>query len=237
MNWNQYGGDGYGLAPQGAIGNLFGQIAPALGGALGGAFGQPQLGGMLGNIAGQLGSSMLPFSAGPQFVPQGAMGNLFGQIAPALGGVVGGAFGQPQLGGMLGNVAGQLGSMLPFSAGPQLVPQGAIGNLFGQIAPVLGGVAGTALGQPMLGGMLGNVLGQLGSSVLPFSAGPHFVPQGAIGNLFGQIAPQLGGTLGGMWGQPQVGSMLGTAAGQLGSMLPFSAAPTYPGPYQRSAVN
>jgi len=245
----QYGQQQYGqqqFAPQGAFGNWIHQLAPQLGGSVGGAFGQPQLGGMLGNLAGQLGS-MLPFAAGPQFpqqqlAPQGAVGNWIQQLAPGLGGAAGGAFGQQQLGGMLGNLVGQLGSLLPFAAGPQFgqqqygqqqfVPQGAIGNFLSQLVPQLGGTVGGMFGQPQLGGVLGNLAGQLGS-MLPFSAGPQFSPQGAFGNWISQLAPGLGAAAGGAFGQPQVGGFLGNLAGQLGSMLPFSAAPQY-GQYGQS---
>jgi hypothetical protein len=257
MTWTAYGagGDGYGaqaFAPQGAIGNVIGSAAPAVGTALGTVFGLPMVGGMLGGLASQL-SHLLPFGAGPQFgqplygvpqfAPQGAIGNWIHQLAPGIGSAAGGIFGQPQVGGFLGNLAGQLGSILPFAAGPQFpqqlvpqfVPQGAIGNILSQLGPRFGGTIGDVFGQQQIGNVLGNLAGQFGN-MLPFAAGPQFpqplvpqfVPQGAIGSFLQQLAPQLGGTVGGIFGQPQIGGVLGNIAGQLGSMLPFSAGPQLP---------
>jgi len=248
----QFGGQQYGMpqfAPQGAVGNWIHQLAPQLGGTVGGMFGQGQLGNVLGGLAGQLGS-MLPFAAGPQFpqqqfaqqypqqqfMPQGAVGSFLQQLAPQLGGTFGGMFGQPQLGGMLGNLAGSLGSMLPFAAGPQFpqqqqqqfMPQGAIGNLLQQLGPRFGGTIGDVFGSSGLGNVLGGLAGQFGG-MLPFSAGPQFNPQGAIGNWISQLAPGLGSAAGSIFGQPQAGGFLGGLAGQLGSMLPFSAAPQFGG--------
>jgi hypothetical protein len=234
------------FAPQGAVGNWINQLAPQLGGTVGGMFGQPQLGNVLGNLAGQLGS-ILPFAAGPQFpqqqygmpqfAPQGAIGSWIHQLAPQLGGTVGGMFGQPQIGNVLGNLAGTLGSILPFAAGPQFpqqqqfMPQGALGNILQQLGPQLGGTVGGMFGQSGLGNVLGNLAGQFGG-MLPFSAGPQFIPQGAIGNWISQLAPGIGSAAGSIFGQPQAGGFLGNLAGQLGSILPFSAAPQYvqPGP-------
>ena len=250
MNWTGYGagGDGYAqqtFAPQGAIGNAIGSAAPALGTVLGSAFGLPMVGGALGGLASQL-ASLLPFTAGPQFggqqygmpqfAPQGAVGNWIHQLAPQLGGTVGGMFGQGQLGNVLGGLAGQLGSMLPFAAGPQFpqqqqqqfMPQGAIGNLLQQLGPRFGGTIGDVFGSSGLGNVLGGLAGQFGG-MLPFSAGPQFNPQGAIGNWISQLAPGLGSAAGSIFGQPQAGGFLGGLAGQLGSMLPFSAAPQFGG--------
>jgi hypothetical protein len=56
------------LAPQGFIGNLLGQLAGPAGQALGGLFGQPQLGGQLGQVLGGLGH-LLPFQAAPMIPP------------------------------------------------------------------------------------------------------------------------------------------------------------------------
>ncbi|KOP68608.1 hypothetical protein AMS62_27755, partial [Bacillus sp. FJAT-18019] len=77
---------------------------------------------------------LLPFQAGPQLAPQGAIGNLISTVAP----------------------------LLPFQAGPQLAPQGAIGNLISTVAPLL-----------------------------PFQAGPQLAPQGILGSLVGSVAPLL----------------------------------------------
>ncbi|WP_255755029.1 hypothetical protein [Massilia sp. erpn] len=155
------------LAPQGFFGNLLGQIAQPVGTAVGGLLGHPALGGQLGGIAGQLGRTLLPFSADPvayaqqqalqqqqllqhqqalqqqqllqhqqalqqqqllqqvlqqrqaSLAPQGFFGDVLGQIAQPIGSAVGGLFGNPNLGGQIGGLAGQLGrNFIPFSADP-----------------------------------------------------------------------------------------------------------------------
>ncbi|PFD32663.1 hypothetical protein CN285_27290, partial [Bacillus cereus] len=59
-------------------------------------------------------------STGTQFAPQGILGGLLGSAA---GGLIGDVFGQKDIGSAAGGIAG---SILPFQAGPQLAPQGAI---------------------------------------------------------------------------------------------------------------
>ena len=133
---------GYGggqLAPQGFFGNLLGTIAQPVGQAIGGMFGQPQLGGQIGQAAGGF-AGLLPFQAGPgmapgygggQLAPQGFFGNLLGTIAQPVGQAIGGMFGQPQLGGQIGQTAGGFAGLLPFQAGPGMAP----GYGGGQLAP------------------------------------------------------------------------------------------------------
>ena len=53
-----------------------------------------------------------------QIAPQGWFGNLLGQVGQPLGSTIGNIFGNAGLGGNIGNVAGQLGRMLPFGADP-----------------------------------------------------------------------------------------------------------------------
>ncbi|NVE00177.1 hypothetical protein [Massilia sp. BJB1822] len=53
------------LAPQGFFGDVLGQIAQPIGSAVGGLFGNANLGGQIGGIAGQLGRNFIPFSADP----------------------------------------------------------------------------------------------------------------------------------------------------------------------------
>ena len=132
------------LSPQGWFGNLIGQIGQPLGSAVGSIFGQPHIGSQLGGFAGQLGR-MLPFSADPMqqaygqltqgqqaygqqaptqayalqgYAPQGWIGNLIGQIGQPVGTAIGGLYGQPALGGQIGNIAAQIGRLLPFQADP-----------------------------------------------------------------------------------------------------------------------
>src|SRR5687767_9001484 len=70
-------------------------------------------------------------TGGGQLAPQGFFGNLLGSIAQPVGQAIGGAFGQPQLGGQIGQAAGGFAGLLPFQAGPGMVP----GYGGGQLAP------------------------------------------------------------------------------------------------------
>ncbi|RJG15023.1 hypothetical protein D3872_14985 [Massilia cavernae] len=289
------------LAPQGWFGNLIGQVGQPLGGAIGGMFGNPQAGSTIGNVAGQLGR-LLPFGADPisaayaqqmqqaqqqQLAPQGWFGNLLGQVGQPLGGAIGGLFGNQGVGSTIGGAAGQLGRLLPFGADPvaaayaqqiqqaqqqQLAPQGWLGNMIGQVGQPLGSTIGGWLGNAGVGSTIGGVAGQLGK-LLPFGAEPQGMggiqqiqqlqqqlqqqvqqlhqqyqqqlaqliaqqqqqqaqqlqgqlgPQGWFGNLIGQVGRPLGGAIGGLFGNAQLGNTIGGAAGQLGQMLPFSVDP------------
>src|SRR6266702_4184154 len=202
-----YGGGqpGYGggqLAPQGFFGNLLGQLAGPAGQALGGLFGQPQIGSQIGQALGGLGHPLpyqvvpgispapwagQPIYGGGQLAPQGFFGNLLGQLAGPAGQALGGLFGQPQIGSQIGQALGGLGHPLPYQVVPGISP-----------APWAG--------QPIYGG------GQL-------------APQGFFGNLLGQFAGPAGQALGGLFGQPQIGSQIGQALGGLGHLLPFQAVP------------
>jgi hypothetical protein len=46
-----------------------------------------------------------------------------------------------------------------------------------------------------------------------------------LGNLLGQLAGPAGQALGGLFGQPQIGSQIGQTLGGLGHLLPFQAVP------------
>ena len=192
------------LAPYGFFGDLAKTFAPVAGQAIGGIFGNSNVGGQIGNAVGHL-AGFLPFSAGPmvpqtvvphpalvqpQLAPYGFFGDLIKTIAPTAGQALGGVFGNSGIGGQIGNTVGQIASFLPFSAGPaipQAVPQQLVQQP--QLAPY-----------GFFGGALGNVLGGLGG--------------GALGDLFGN---------------KQLGSTIGTTAGTiLGSILPFSAQPMVP---------
>jgi hypothetical protein len=204
-------------------------------------------------------STIPPFAGpyGPQLVPQGFFGSLLGgPLGGLIGGGVGGLLGNPTLGRQLGQTLGTVGGgFLPFSVDPltaayaqqaqqaQLAPQGFFGNLLGQIGQPLGGALGPIFGNQQLGSQLGGAAGQLGR-FLPFSVDPltaayaqqaqqaqlaQLAPQGFFGNLLGQIGQPLGGALGSIFGNQQLGSQLGGAAGQLGRFLPFQAGPGFPG--------
>ena len=119
------------FAPQGWLSDL---VSPTVQypqpGTLGGLgqFFPPQLGSDHGGFGQQFNVS--PFQAGPQmmapqFAPQGWFGDLVGKVAQPIGSAIGGAFGQPQLGGTLGGLAGQLGQQyIPFQAGPRFPAYG-----------------------------------------------------------------------------------------------------------------
>ena len=145
------------ISPAGFFGNLLGQLAGPAGQALGGLFGQPQIGSQIGQAIGGLGH-LLPFQAAPglspvpwigqpmygggqpmygggQLVPQGFFGNLLGQLAGPAGQALGGFFGQPQIGSQIGQAIGGLGHLLPFQAMP--IPM-QIGLPGGIVPPYLG---------------------------------------------------------------------------------------------------
>ena len=66
-------------------------------------------------MGGQIARQYLPFSAAPQFAPQGFFGDLVGALAPVAGTVLGGP-----AGGAIGGVGGQLARQyIPFGAAPQ----------------------------------------------------------------------------------------------------------------------
>ncbi|MDQ0141755.1 phage tail tape-measure protein [Cupriavidus necator] len=117
---------------------------------------------------------------------------------------------------------------MPFSAQPQvaLAPQGVFGSLIGAVAPTLGHAVGGLLGNAGVGQQIGSVAGHLGG-LLPFSAQPQvaLAPQGVFGSLIGAVAPTLGHAVGGLLGNANVGQQIGSVAGHLGGLLPFSAQP------------
>jgi hypothetical protein len=169
------------LAPQGFFGNLLGQIAQPIGTTLGTTFGNTQLGTTAGGIASQL-AKFLPFSVDPmtaayaqqaqqaQLAPQGFVGNLLGQIAQPVGTGLGSIFGNSQLGGTLGGVAGQLARFLPFNVDPVTAAYAQQAQQ-AQFAPqsLFGGVQ-SQYGQP-----------QFGQS--PFGQSPYGQPQSPFGRF------------------------------------------------------
>lgn len=123
--------------------------------------------------------------------------------------------------------------------GQQVAPQGFFGSLLGgPLGGLIGGGIGGLVGNPTLGRQLGQTIGTVGGGFLPFSVDPltaayaqqaQLAPQGFFGNLLGQIGQPLGGAIGSIFGNQQLGSQLGGAAGQLGRFLPFQAGPGFPG--------
>jgi hypothetical protein len=216
-------------AHPGPIGAVVHTVAPPVFSTIGAAVGYPNAGQHLGNIVSEA-ARYSPFSAQPQIVlaPQGILGSLIGTLAPTVGHLVGGLVGHPNAGQQIGSVAGNVASLLPFSAQPQvtLAPQGILGSLIGTLAPTVGQVVGGLVGHPNAGQQIGSVAGHV-ASLLPFSAQPQvtLAPQGVFGDLIGALAPTVGNVVGGLVGHPNAGQQIGTVAGHIGSLLPFSAQP------------
>src|SRR5262249_10956801 len=80
-------------------------------------------------------------------------------------------------------------------------------------------------GRPQLGSDYNGFGGGHFLPLLPFEAGAQLDPQGFFGNLLGQVGPQLGGLIGGRFGNAGLGQQIGGIAGQLGRFLPFEAGP------------
>ena len=73
--------------------------------------------------------------------------------------------------------------------------------------------------------MYGQPWSMYASQTYPGVGGGQLAPQGFFGNLLGQLAGPAGQALGGLFGQPQIGSQIGQALGGLGHILPFQAMP------------
>ena len=145
-------------------------------------------------------------------------------------------------------------SQLGGYSGQQLAPQGLLGGLFGApLGGMIGRGLGSMLGNASLGGQIGQMAGGIGGGLLPFQSDPmmqayaqqlqqqlqqlqqmqqqgqqgqqQIAPQGFFGNLLGQVGQPLGGAIGGIFGQSGLGSQIGSAAGQLGRLLPFQQDP------------
>jgi len=164
-----------------------------------------------------------------ELAPQGFFGNLLGQIGKPLGTAIGGAFGNSSLGGQIGSVAGQLGRFLPFNVDPvtaayaqqQLLTQSPpfVPGQFGQPTPF--GVAPQFAQQIPFGQQTPQFAQQGQFGQLP----QELAPQGFFGNLLGQYGKPLGTTIGTTFGNPALGTQLGTIASQFGRYLPFNVDP------------
>jgi len=193
------------------------------------------------------GPQMIPSQ--PVFVPQGVIGSQLGQFAGGIGGQL--------LPGPFAAVASQLlpqlGTLLPFQAGPQqqiglaiphqatvpapqpaFMPQGVIGSQLGQF---VGGIVGHLVPGPF-GPVLSQWPPQLGG-LLPFQAGPQqsyvpsYGPQGGIGSQFGHMAGGIGG-----YGLPSpYGGIANQWPQQVGNMQPFQAGPQQLVPLGAFGVN
>ena len=181
-----------------------------------------------------------------QLRPQGWFGDLLGTVGVPAGQAIGSIFGSPQTGATIGGLAGQLGSWLPFGvAAPgaygqqgmgQLRPQGWFGGGLlggwggGALGNAIGGLFGGADVGSTIGGGIGSILGGLlpFQSPVPLGYWPQgqgqLAPQGLVGDILGAVGAPLGQVLGGHWGYPELGSQLGTWAGQLGQQyIPFTS--------------
>ena len=171
------------------------------------------------------------YGTGPQLTPYGFWGDLAGAIAPTAGRIVGGVFGNEQLGGQIGATAGQLAQrFLPFQAGPTVDPtQG-----YGQINPL---VAQQVIQQQLIQQQIAQQQAiqqqiaqqQIAQQVMQQQAtqAQQVTPYGFWGDLAGAIAPTAGRIVGGVFGNEQLGGQIGATAGQLAQrFLPFQAGPT-----------
>jgi len=135
--------------------------------------------------------------AGPQFAPQGAIGQLLGQSS---------------LASMIPNCFGISNPIIPFQAGPQFAPQGAIGQQLGDCLVVLARHVWTGWTRPAAG-----ICSWQSAS---FQAGPQFAPQepsvsSSVDCLWSRRRHVWTGGL---------GQQLGSA---LGNLLPFQAGPQF----------
>jgi hypothetical protein len=135
------------------------------------------------------GSQMYATRPAPQtYAPQGIFGGLGGG---QLGRWIGGEFGHPDVGSVIGSVAG---SFLPFQAGPQgYAPQG--------VAPQAAGAVSPQWDWGWLKDLAENVGKSVGTEVLKqlpslLSAGPQgyapqgYMPQGVVPQAAGAVSPQ-----------------------------------------------
>ncbi len=108
-------------------------------------------------------------------------------------------------------------------AGPEVAPQGVVGDWMSQWGQPIGTQLGATFGNQGLGSALGGIASQLGR-ILPFAVDPS-------AQMGGQVAPQgfFGNLLGGLGGQFLPGPWGGIAQG-IGGLLPFSTGPS-PFPY------
>jgi hypothetical protein len=246
------------LNPQGFFGNLIGQVGRPLGSMIGSTFGNRNLGNTIGGIAGGLGRFLpfsadpvqqaqiqqqmqleqqqqmqqlqqaQQAQQAQQLNPQGWFGDIVNQVGRPLGGAIGGAFGNAGLGNAIGDVASQIGRILPFNVDPQSlmanppVAYYAYQRLLQQVQQLQQQLQQ----QQQQYAQLAQSVGQQQQQQQP-QAGQQgqIAPQGWFGNLIGQVGQPLGGAIGGMFGNSQLGSNIGGVAGHLGRMLPFGADP------------
>jgi hypothetical protein len=174
--------------------------------------------------------------------PQGLFGSILGKIAAPAGGVIGGLFGNKQLGARIGGTAGTIANFLPFAAGPQQAGQVADGQqqLDPQSLGTLVSIVRQAVQAAQQGLQILDAVQKAAPGLLPLALGPdqqqqqqaggqEMAPQGLFGSILGKVAGTAGGALGGLFGQQQLGSRIGNVAGQFAHLLPFAAGPQMAG--------
>ena len=82
----------------------------------------------------------------------------------------------------------------------------------------------SAMQQALAGGMGLGTAGVYGPTPQAFSGG-LLQPLGFFGNLLGQLGQPLGGAIGSVFGNPQLGSQIGGLASGLGRFVPFGVDP------------
>ena len=86
--------------------------------------------------------------------------------------------------------------------------------------------ASQAAPQGVCGGIGSNPLGAMQQQIPQQQALQNpLAPQGWFGNVLGQIGQPFGSAIGGIFGNPALGSSIGGIASQVGRYLPFSADP------------
>jgi hypothetical protein len=219
------------------------QLSPQgwLGGAISGPLGNSGMGGTIGGAAGNLGA-LLPFAAGPQ--PPQQMQQVLQLFQQQIQEQIQQLQQLQQFLQLL-----QLQQLQQLQQSQQVTQQqmlqqpAALQALQGQqdqLAPQdwFGSAAGLP-GRP-LGGLIGGMASNQPGGMLPFPANPYQMQQvqqqlaaqqgqpaspGWLGNPISQFGQSLGGLIGGMAGNQQQGRSIGSIAGHLGRMLPFSVDP------------
>jgi hypothetical protein len=141
-------------------------------------------------------------------VPAGFIGEVLGSLSGTIGEITGGFFGNAPMGKKIGEAAGPLATLLPFTiippsvapqgAGPEsaghggssetlvVVPSAFLGGLLGGIGgSLLGGTVGDWLGNKGAGETIGETVGGALGGLLPFSVVPPTVAPASAGPLAG----------------------------------------------------
>lgn len=192
------------VVPAGFFGDVLAGVAGTVGDLVGGKSGR-----QVGEAAAPFIRELFPFQAvPPQLAPQ-ASGPGVAQEQMQMTVVPAGFFG-----GLLSNMAESIG--------------GAVGGLFGSASTgkAVGGAAA-----PILNMLPFHAVPQ--GALSPASAGPAshpqeqmlFVPAGLLGSMLSCWGGTVGREIGGWLGDEKTGATIGSYAGKLGDLLPFSVLP------------